>query len=214
MAKQPARSSSRKVQRQHIRKVRTRKGKKPVLVNKGVKKSKNAPMSAPPASEQGEKKKSKPRLEMPRMSLRQNVKPTAKESKDSEEVAMSSVAALTFPVIAYKGGEAWYPEAIKKNVQVYRMMQLAKDPEEFREYATDEEALGYLLSASLLYPLPQKESNVTIHLGNKVLKDKKAIPSDVQGSGVLNQEEKAYLRSLKRWIRNKQWEQFKKNIGR
>lgn len=116
-------------------------------------------------------------------------------------------AAIAFPSV---GAMSWpVPENVKKYFAAARIVQLFKDPEEFREYATDVEALGHLSAASLDQPLSEEG---TLIMQTLMWRNKERfgdIPEELKPYRELNDQEKARLRDLKRWIRRRQWQAFR-----
>jgi hypothetical protein len=210
MARPPAKSESRRIQRQHVRKVRTKTGKKPVLVNKGVKKSRQQTLgrSFEPRQERSGSSKGQSLPPPPKVQLRPQVKPTRAEKKEFGRWAEDMAAALQMRMIAHQGWESAYPELIKNLVVPARLIQLKNDPRDFEVYATDEEALGYLSTASLAGPPVHEWADITMYLFNKVMPENK-VPDDLKGHAVLDDYRMGMLRDLKRWIRKKQWKDYK-----
>jgi hypothetical protein len=130
------------------------------------------------------------------------------DKKQVDDFATTMVAMLTFPTIAFPGWESGYPPLIADKLEIARMIQAMKDPKEFKEYATDEEALGYLSTMSLAGPLRSELAEIMVYLFNKVMpKDK--IPADLEMVKALSPTQMSDLRQLKRNIRKSQWKVFK-----
>ncbi len=63
------------------------------------------------------------------------------------------------------------PDGLKCNMPTIRMIQLMKEPEQSKEYATDVEAMIYIMTASLVFPLSHHWTPIYMHLARKYLLD-------------------------------------------
>jgi hypothetical protein len=207
----PAKSSSKGIQRQHPRKF---KSGKVTVVNKGLKKNAPAPFRA-------QQKGGGTRFELPPPPKQQAppgiiLKPKErttdedkkKRDKSWDRHAEDLVAALTLPTITWPGYEDSYPEMLRSRAQTDRMIQLMKSPDEFREFSTDGEALGYLSTASFIAPMDRDHVEIMQYLFNKVM-PKETIPSDLEVIKGLDSNQETILKRLKQWIRKKQWKALK-----
>lgn len=133
-----------------------------------------------------------------------NIKKRKAPSKPKDKSAELMTAAILFPVIAFQGYEEDFPKMLRENIPTMRLMQVMKAPKDFINYATDEEALGYLSTMSLKAPLKTNAKNVFTHLFNKVMpKEKHELTKP------LNREEQEYVKEIKSYIRRKQWQKYR-----
>lgn len=84
-----------------------------------------------------------------------------------------------------------------------------KEPDTFRDQATDEEAMTYIMTASLAFPLNSEWTEIYMYLTRKYLLTwKKTKPEDLpdflQNEIILDDYKTSMLRGLKSWIRKKQ----------
>jgi len=131
----------------------------------------------------------------------------------------SLVYALTFPIVGHPMWLSTIPDDIKQQMPVIRMAQLMKEPDEFMELATDEEAMIYIMTASLVAPISHHWVRIYEYLTRKYMltwkkKQPEELPDFLKDEINLDDYEKGLLKDLKRWIRKKQIEHVKfKEIG-
>lgn len=138
-----------------------------------------------------------------------------KQSKrETDKHINSLVYALTFPIIGHPMWLTAIPNDIKQLMPIIRMAQLMKEPDAFQEYSTNEEAMIYIMTASLAAPIGHEWTQIYKHLTRKYMlgwkKQKpEELPDFLNDEIKLNDYEKGLLRDLKRWIRKKQIQNLK-----
>jgi hypothetical protein len=124
----------------------------------------------------------------------------------TEDPFVQMVNSLTYPTIAFKGQEENYPEPLRNELKIIRMLHRMEKPEEFKNQAHDFEAMGYLSTASLSFPPNRDWSEIFSYLTHKYLLWKK-IPNPPQPLvEKLSPQQEDMLTKLKTWIRNQQKE--------
>lgn len=176
-------------QETHVRIISTRHGKRPIRINPGH--HKKQPLKPQQTFQKKLIEESKPER---KIELRP--KEQTNEGKEMAKWNKLMIGALRLPVIAFEGQEGNYPETIKTNIPIYRMLQLHKNEKDFEENATDQEVLGYLSTMSLAGPLRTPAKDLMGHL----MGQKKE----------LGYEAKELYEKLRKHIRKTQWEQFNK----
>ena len=139
-------------------------------------------------------------------------KPLPKRSRSKVDGWIDDlVGALTYPLIVHPGG--WgdtIPHYLRRDILTARMIQLmraqAGKEESTLDEATDEEAIAYLMTASLAGPLSHKWYVVYMSIFCDWMEKKgKDIPADIlQDRQKLTGVHADDLRRLKGWIRQKQ----------
>ena len=135
--------------------------------------------------------------------------------KQHENWISDLVCALKFPIITHPMGAETIPEDLKRRIPIIRMLQLLNEPDSFREYATDEEVMVYIMTASLAFPLNHEWTQVYMKLTRKYLLAWKRtkledLPDFLQNVINLNDYEDRLLRDMKCWIRQKQFGYLKR----
>jgi len=118
---------------------------------------------------------------------------------------------FTAPIIVFPPADkTLIPEWLLHDIRISRLLKLVRDRE--REIATDEEALAYIMTASLANPLDHDFVTIYMFLFKKIV-GRKADVSKLEFLNDVPEELDSYLKSqlddLKRWIRKQQ----KKRVG-
>jgi len=212
MSNLPIRSERRMpVQEQHTRVVMTKHGRRRVRVNSGF----NKEVTRRPIEHTEQPKfpfpetKTKESKVEPIIKLPPRERPAAPRSKDLDDWATSMVATLRFPTIAYTGQEGSYPQPLKEKIPLVRMIQLMKNPQDFKENATDEEVLGYLSTASLSGPFDRDAYELMAWLFARTQTN---IPKDLEVPKELGYGAKHLYDKLRKDIRKSQWTEFKNRM--
>lgn len=130
-------------------------------------------------------------------------------TKNDDRWIEDTVNAIQFPVIASPMWQANYPDDIKKSLSVVRLAQLMKDQNDFRTYAHDFEALGYISTASHDAPLRGEWTDIYRYLFTKWSKfNNRDIDPDIKLDEI-NDYKMRMLKDLKIWIRKKQYQHMK-----
>jgi hypothetical protein len=114
---------------------------------------------------------------------------------------------LFAPIIVFKGWESALPDTLKEDIKISRML----NPD--RQTATNEEAIGYLTTASLAAPLDRVHANVFLILSNVYIFKKtgqKPMPEYVRD---MTDEELQALTRLRDWIFKTQEKHMAKRCG-
>jgi len=124
------------------------------------------------------------------------------------------VGAIQYPIVAHPMWAKSVPDNLKRDMPIIRLAQLMKDPELAGVYATDIEAMIYIMTASLAFPLNCHWTQVYMHLTRKYMLDwvktnTEDLPDFLKEEINLDDYEAGLLRDLKRWIRKKQTEHLK-----
>ena len=111
------------------------------------------------------------------------------------------------PIIQYRSGSWEFPSRLRKLVPQARIEQALHGED---GYASELEALGYISTASLEFPLSHEWANVTFWLCDRVLQKFGLLPDD-EGSvadilgretiQISRYETSEYLLPLRRWLR-------------
>lgn len=122
--------------------------------------------------------------------------------------------AVSMPIIGY-GPWNTPPDDIKNAITQSRIIQLAEDANEFKELATNIEAMWYVSTASMEFPLDQKWTDIYQHLFQNYMLDYRGVsseelPQNLQRKIVLDLYEKTeLLNPLRRDIRRTQFKHMK-----
>lgn len=132
---------------------------------------------------------------------------------DLNQHIKSTIYALTFPIVAHPMWSS-VPDEFKDKAQIIRMIQLMKDPDSFLEYSTDEEAMIYIMTASMVAPIGHNWKHIYECLVRKYMlgwqkKKIEELPDFLKDEINLDDYQKGLLKDLKRWIRKKQIEHVK-----
>lgn len=104
---------------------------------------------------------------------------------------------ISYPIIAFRGGEDGVTEDMKFKVKMHRLKALMEN-RELKDEATDYEAMVYLSTASLCQPPSRRWSNIYFHLFGKFYPDRaKEIGVNPNSLDPLEERE---LSHLKEWI--------------
>jgi hypothetical protein len=157
------------------------------------------------------KKEPNSQTQPPKLKPRQ-FQPEEAKSDGLEDWAEQTAAAMTFPTIAFKGAESWFPDNLRARLVADRLAQILKtqkgiNNEPFKEFATDSEALGYISTMSMTAPLDSEMAEIMQYLFNKVVGSQN-VPSDLKKDS-LPENQMNLLKRLKRDIRKSQWEAIK-----
>jgi hypothetical protein len=133
---------------------------------------------------------------------------------DLNQQIKSTIYALTFPTVGHPMWLSAIPDEFKDKAQIIRMIQLMKDPDSFLVYSTDEEAMIYIMTASLVEPTSHNWAHIYEYLTRKYMlgwhkKKPEELPDFLKDEINLDDYEKGLLKDLKRWIRKKQIEHVK-----
>jgi hypothetical protein len=180
-------------QRKHVRRLKTKRGVKHVVVNPQIRKQYPGP------------KPYKQKI-FPKQEKHEQVVIAQPMKGPTDDIA----AAMAFKAIGWPGQE--YPKLIKDRLIESRLLQLMRNAEDFREFATDDEAMGYISSASMPAPLDNDWVDIYQHLFLKWQKEtnQPQLP-DFPKQKQLTKEQEEMLKQLKRSIRKTQWRQFKRD---
>lgn len=124
------------------------------------------------------------------------------------------VYCLTFPMVGHPMWATAIPEDFRQQMPIIRMVQLMKEPDTFQEQATNEEAMAYIMTASLAFPLNSDWTDIYMYLTRKYLLTWKKtkledLPDFLQKEITLDDYRTSMLRRLKGWIRKKQIQHIK-----
>lgn len=114
------------------------------------------------------------------------------------------IFALTAPIVGHRGWEDQITEELKQDIRLARLAQVIK--KEWEEgLATEEEALAYVMTASLAAPFSREWYDIYVWLFNRYCERKKIeLPEDLKSERELDGMEKDLLRDLRAWIRKQQ----------
>jgi hypothetical protein len=208
MTKVPAESMSKGIQRSDQRRFRSGKVAR---VNPGVKKSRRVVKLVKKPSGGFSRKKEKPK-EKPKVNFKPKTRLSDRDKrsggKDLDKFAVNTAAALQFKNVGFPGWETSFPVLLIDKIPMARLLQLMRNQKDFEEFATDEEVLGYVMTATLSGPPSRDIGEIYMYLFNKVI-PKEQIPKDLQRVTSLTVSQKSDLRELKRKIRKSQWKDYK-----
>lgn len=140
------------------------------------------------------------------ITLRGSPVPTNQEKRKFEEGANRMVFALMAPIITCPGEETFVTGEMKSKITVHRLAAIMKDED---DQATDYEAMVYMGSASLEFPLDQDGFNVYAFLFRKFYPEQaKEIFSEHEGIK-LDYTASDLLNGLKRFIYTTQKREMK-----
>lgn len=121
--------------------------------------------------------------------------------------------ALTGPIIVWPGYEHAVPEWIMKEIPLARMTKLMKNEEPGQ--ATDLEAVAYLMTASLIAPMPREWEGIYLWAGAKALRESGKKPPEDIAPKTLSEDEKRDYRIFKEWLFRKTMERKRRpSMGR
>ena len=136
----------------------------------------------------------------------------APEPEDDPDVIWSRFTAKQLqyfhgPILQYRSGGWDFPIRLRALVPQARLQQVLHGA---NDYASELEALGYLSTASLDFPLSYEWAQVFLWLADRVLSDYGLLPddtasvADILGMNVISitpYEKNQFLLPLRRWLR-------------
>ena len=105
------------------------------------------------------------------------------------------------PIVQYRSGGWNFPIQLRPLVPQARIRQVLHGA---NDYASELEALGYLSTASLDFPLSSEWAQILFWLADRVLPDEAGSVADVLGMNTLSitpYQEETFLLPLRRWLR-------------
>ncbi len=105
------------------------------------------------------------------------------------------------PIVQYRSGGWNFPIQLRPLVPQARIRQVLHGA---NDYASELEALGYLSTASLDFPLSYEWAQILFWLADRGLPDDAMSVADVLGMNTLSitpYQEEAFLLPLRRWLR-------------
>ena len=105
------------------------------------------------------------------------------------------------PIIQYRSGGWTFPTRLRPLVPQARLQQVLHGAD---DCASELEALGYLSTASLDFPLSSEWAQILFWLADRVLPDEAGSVADVLGMNALSitpYQEETFLLPLRRWLR-------------
>lgn len=134
--------------------------------------------------------------------------------KKPEQWITDLVYALRFPTVAHPMWARSIPDDLRSRLPIIRMVQILREPGQFRHQATDEEAMLYLMTTSLAFPLNSDWASIYMYVTRKYtlqwLKvQEPELPDFLKEEIKLDDYRQSMLSRLKAWIRKKQIKHMK-----